>query len=423
LALLVSCAEPSLPAGSKPATVCPVPPERRPDVSQLTYEGLYHFAMENADSVRSGYQFLACMPPELFSLYTLIHDSQSLQPASKRRPRVLLFQTETNLLMAFTTEGLPDGSRELLASEVPPMDFEVVQQRDRPSYQRPHNRFDYYRLAYDEHGLTAVAPDHPNPVTCLGCHQSRERPRRGLTDDPRPNWERYSDWPGAYASNDDFSSLSFLALYEQGFADFAAERDALLRRGEGGTDVEQYRERLALLDLLTAEHNPWPLSLLDLGQYRILPLLRTNLRHNIRVTQYLGNLNFRRLARLMRSHPEWEQRKSALIALLFNCGQLYTLDPGQDRFREYVRSSFDYVADWSMGFRSPEEFRLPDRWHLNLLAAIAEEDPALGIPITPGIVADHYSTGASRYPAWTEQQIGAFCAGRSPQIGTGGQSD
>lgn len=147
----------------------------------------------------SGYEdFLARLrqrEPELFANYVLVHESGSLQAASLLRPRVIAFTR--GLFLAFA-EPLASAERrvEILA-------------------------FAADRWQFVTHELVFAAEVGPpeqeaNPRRCRVCHGA----------DPKPLWNSYDFWPGAYGSHigrlgtdaeqaayDDFSSQPATGIY------------------------------------------------------------------------------------------------------------------------------------------------------------------------------------------------------------------
>jgi hypothetical protein len=152
------------------------------ETGRLTYEDLV--ALIQAEHVTSLEQLLPKLPEDLRSNYVLMHDSRSLQGASYDAPRVILFGTDARLTCAVAGDsGLPGFDA-----------LECFQFRE------AERTFDFRQIRFPtkENGLTEVAFSASNQTTdgrtqCTSCHGR----------DPRPNWDGYSTWPGAYGSDDD----------------------------------------------------------------------------------------------------------------------------------------------------------------------------------------------------------------------------
>jgi hypothetical protein len=61
-------------------------------------------------------------------------------------------------------------------------------------WQEASKSFEFHEIEFPEGRNGAVKISSPNPHKCMGCH---------MGPDPRPNWESYFHWPGAYGGNDD----------------------------------------------------------------------------------------------------------------------------------------------------------------------------------------------------------------------------
>jgi hypothetical protein len=124
---------------------------------------------------------LALVPKEFYDNYVLIYRSRSLQDASPLFPRAIVFGRSSKFIMAYNGHKKQKGYNNL----------EIIQFRDKGF------RWEFREITFNEGKVPTFS--EPNPKKCLECHQSPKR-----TDvDPRPNWEPYNFWPGAYASVDD----------------------------------------------------------------------------------------------------------------------------------------------------------------------------------------------------------------------------
>lgn len=126
-------------------------------------------------------QVLAGLPQDFRDHYVLMYGSRSLQQSTFLAPRVIFHEGDGSFALA-----VGSGHAGLRGGNV----IEMVQFHD-----------DGYRWEFRELTFRAgrnPEVSEPNPKKCLACHQSPLR-----TDvDPRPNWEAYNFWPGAYAGFD-----------------------------------------------------------------------------------------------------------------------------------------------------------------------------------------------------------------------------
>ena len=129
-------------------------------------------------------EVLPLLPEEMRSHYTLMRKSRSLQEASDLGPRVIMFGRNAKLTCAFNGDSQQRGFDSL----------ECFQFREES------NSFDFRQIQFptEENKLLEVQYSEPNrtvdkTISCSGCHMA----------DPRPNWDSYSHWPGAYGEDDD----------------------------------------------------------------------------------------------------------------------------------------------------------------------------------------------------------------------------
>jgi hypothetical protein len=152
------------------------------DATRFTYEDLVSLIQQHG--LTSIEEVLPALPESFRSGYTLMRASGSLQDASDTNPRVIMFGPDARLTCAFNGDPSQTGFDAL----------ECFQFRE------SERRFDFRQIRFptSTNGLTSVAFSASGQTTdgtvqCSGCH----RP------DPRPNWEEYATWPGAYGAQDD----------------------------------------------------------------------------------------------------------------------------------------------------------------------------------------------------------------------------
>ncbi len=150
--------------------------------SELTYTDL--IKLIDSHHITSIEELLPQLPGDFRSGYTLMHHSRSLQDASFEQPRVILFGKDASLTCTF------NGGLDQQGSDT----VECFQ------FSRENRNFDFRQIQFPttQNNLTKVQFSESNlavnkTVSCTSCH--------GI--DPRPNWDGYSTWHGAYGENDD----------------------------------------------------------------------------------------------------------------------------------------------------------------------------------------------------------------------------
>jgi hypothetical protein len=259
----------------------------------------HRFAYEDLVALIDGNGFtrleevLSALPRDLRSNYTLMYTSGSLQEASDTNPRVILFGADARLTCAFNGDPSQVGFDSL----------ECFQFRE------SERSFDFRQIRFptSSNGLTRVAFSASDQTTdgtvrCSGCH----RP------DPRPNWDGYNTWAGAYGSKDDGLRAGNEASR---YARFVARRAA------------HPRYRTLIQD--TSATAPYTLD----GH-----AADVSFRPNLRFSDAAGRMNAFRAARILESHmPVW--RSLAFAVSTFNC----TISA--DQKDALTRSGFDVAKE------------------------------------------------------------------------------
>jgi hypothetical protein len=135
--------------------------------------------------------FLAALPQDYRSSYALMYDSNSLQRSTPLEPRVISYGTDASLILAFNS-----GDPTLGGSDT----VELIQ------FNQPETKFEFYEIS--KSSVTGKLVLSSETTKCQACH----------TGDPRPNWQPYDNWPGAYGSNDD--NLAAVPTEQTNYADF-----------------------------------------------------------------------------------------------------------------------------------------------------------------------------------------------------------
>lgn len=234
--------------------------------------------------------------PEYFENFVLIYRSQSLQESSFQAPRVLLFDPSGEFVVTFNGNPKHRGHNKL----------ELMQFRG-----------DTLKFEFREIDFTPSGPklSEANPKTCLQCHQSATR----VGVDPRPNWEPYNVWPGAYGS--DSGRL---------WARNSYEADKL--RGDDRIMVEEQPREYAELTQF------WNVTRPADRRYSLLETpkkARTEkgvnfdeiAHQSVSFTDILSNLSLRRMVRLAQTdNPTAYERVKYSLVHLYRCENLAMSD-------------------------------------------------------------------------------------------------
>lgn len=235
--------------------------------------------------------------PEYFENFVLVYRSQSLQESSFQAPRVLLFDPSGEMVVTFNGDPKHRGFQKL----------ELMQFRG-----------DTLKFEFREIDFTPTGPkaSEANPKTCLQCHQSATR--AGV--DPRPNWEPYNVWPGAYGS--DSGRLWPRSKYE---ADKLRGDDRIMAE-------EQPREQEEIRKFWFESRPADPrYALLEVPQKALKAKGEVDFdeiaHQSVSFTDILSNLSLRRMVRLAQTdNPEAYARVRHSLVHLYRCENLAMSD-------------------------------------------------------------------------------------------------
>ncbi len=131
-------------------------------------------ALIQTHDVRTVDELLAALPEAQRRNYALVFDSRSLQGASFENPRVILYGPDARFVVTFNGEAAQRGFR-----AIETLEFDAVTRE-----------FRLRELEFPERpgGAAAVRVSEADPERCLRCHG----------DPPRPVWDSFPLWPGAY---------------------------------------------------------------------------------------------------------------------------------------------------------------------------------------------------------------------------------
>ena len=213
------------------------------------------------------------LPANVRSNYVLMYRSRSLQRATFQAPRAIAFEADASFIAAF------NGGAQFKGGD----SIELIQ------FKPDERRYEFRELSFAPGRAPTLSP--PNPAKCLQCHQSAAR--RDV--DPRPNWEPYFFWPGAYGSEDgnlnsDIRKVSNLS--------------SKLLPSDAPLIAEQIREEDELKAFVAGPKSTNP-------RYRSLGEFKPA--NNLTFTQLLLWTNFRRVSRLAAQTPLFDIYKYNLL--------------------------------------------------------------------------------------------------------------
>jgi hypothetical protein len=242
--------------------------------------------------------FLATLPLDYRTLFTLVYNSGSLQQATSAKPRVISFGTDGSLVFAFNS-----GDATLRGSDT----VELIQ------FDLPTTRFRFYEISKSP--ATGKLQLQAQTDKCEGCHRA---------SDLRPNWQPYANWPGAYGSN-----AESLSSDEQiGYVSF----------------------------LKDSKTNPRYATLLGLPLVTPAQDAILNGDPNTGLSDKLSQWNYMRVARLVRASTDYDAYKYAILGAS-NCVSEFAQffpnsNPLPSNWASYGGSDDDWVNAFAYIFES-----------------------------------------------------------------------
>jgi len=246
-------------------------PKIHADVSEDFYFKDLKNIIEQND-LRRVESVLPLLPEDLRSRYVLMKKSGSLQGATPSSPRAILFNSDATFILTFNGEQSLRGYSSL----------ETVE------FNTTTKGFEFRRIDFPVD--TKPVFSATNPPLCLSCHGSSS---------PRPLWGSYlSTWPGAYLN--------------QAYADERTGYSALAADEGEASDLQSFiksaekHPRYKYLNGLQENYQATPGN-----YYPVSPLTA--------LSDFLGDLNFQRIAHLIIGSKDYGKYRFAIGAVIFEC--------------------------------------------------------------------------------------------------------
>jgi hypothetical protein len=250
-------------------------------------------------NVRSVDDLLALLPESFRSHYALMFSSRSLQEASFRDPRVVLYSSDAKFVVTFNGNPAQRGYGALETME----------------FDENSKKFQFREIDFPPRSSAAEAVkfSESNPEKCLKCHGQPSR----------PIWDSYPLWPGAYGERE---HLPLSKAEHDGLADFLRNQPTHPRYRHL-TDSKLFLERD---NLLSRSENRYD------GSSATDP--------NSELGSLLSKLNFQMIANEVASSPDFRAYGYALLASLEeDCGSIEDFLP--DGLKATFRRNYKQFAE------------------------------------------------------------------------------
>lgn len=289
----------------------------------LNYDAVKAFITDRR--IRSTQGLLDCLPKAFRAKYVMMFKSNSLQFASYKFPRIIMWDPKGAFVLAHSGDPSQFGYNNLEMME----------------FDRETARFKFHEVSFAENSGPRF---DDNPVSCRDCHKP----------DLRPNWEVYNIWRGAYFGHDFHTKAD--SPEGRGYEDFIAN-------GMGQGTYRHLVPHKVHFDGST--HSDFSERLREIGIY-------------------FAGWNRIRLLRIMKESPGFQEMRFATLGILLGCDPK-SLIPDQIS-RMFPRSPADFYsetrsfAQWENDRRrkSRHDHGLPDDGHSVIELAYHEDPRAQG---------------------------------------------
>jgi cytochrome c553 len=273
--------------------LCAAPPGQAAGFNFASLQSL--LSQQNIGSVE---ELIAALPAVQRNRYALVFESRSLQGATLENPRVILFGPDARFIVTFNGSSAQRG-------------FRVVETME---FDDESREFRLRELQFPEPaaGVDKVVVSELNPQRCARCHGAP----------PRPVWDTFPLWPGAYGER---YRAKLSARERAGLSAFFAHQATHPRYSQ----------------LLGAKRfaDPQTFRSSALSQYTGIPEEPPNAELAI----YLSRLQAQSIARQLVRQPAFDLYRYALLGLADNaCGRLADFYP--DALWRTQRSGFERFA-------------------------------------------------------------------------------
>jgi len=297
----------------------------RPDCNEVptTAEDL----MKVANEVTQGgmVDFLESLPSGSMQVYTLIKETKSKQHhgVGPLNPRIIRSNADGSITMSYVCDPSSQdyGKVEMMHFDqeeerfkFATLNFKSGQDETITTDQEAR----YSHLSNDPQSHLDKRRVNKNPKACLKCHSSNPE---ALDPDPRPLWEEYQIWDGAYGSQDDLVE-DFAGEAKKDYEDIIA----LKKKMKGNPCFD------ALPDYELTPPTPKDFGEFDYDRTWLFPYSSSikspsyDVRPNLRLTDTLPRFAARRLGRKFFEQPGFEDIKFEAVMGTFNCPQVKDYD-------------------------------------------------------------------------------------------------
>lgn len=249
----------------------------------VTADAIINFVKNN--DIKKIEDLLPYLPKNTRSNFTLMYGSRATQGSSYESPRVVMFGENGKLVLTFNGDPSQKKFNQL----------ELMQFNDRTK------NFELHEITFPENTKSSSSAHISNGESCVQCHQNP----------PRPIWEKYSHWPGAYGGNDD--DLDPNRIKKQGDMGGDNGGSADQREIDGLQSFLKNRKKNARYQYLEVDNSEY-------GPYTFESKSKSiEQRPNERILAYLMRLNAQKVVMEMKRNENYAKLSTILEISALNC--------------------------------------------------------------------------------------------------------
>jgi hypothetical protein len=242
--------------------------------------------------------------------------SQSLQSATPDAPRAIVFGKDGKFTLTFN--GNPGQAG-----------FNSIEMMQFLETTPTTGRFELQEIEFSENGTEPARISPLNPPKCSRCHGT----------DPKPLWEEYDRWPGAYGEEDDalidFDDTSRFPTTADGDNKLVARHRQHLREFRNFLASRSAHPRYRWLRFPQDTDSP-------VAPY--IPTIRSGsdpLRPNLRLTKLFSELNARRIVRKLTESGDqcFKVAGPVAVALFLDCDSIDATRPSVKSLQLLLRDA------------------------------------------------------------------------------------
>ncbi|MCR9205016.1 MAG: hypothetical protein NXH75_10590, partial [Halobacteriovoraceae bacterium] len=291
----------------------------RPNCNEIPVEPEEIIELANSFPKGGMVDFLNAIPEGSLQVFTMMKETKSKQhhEVSAQNPRIIRTNADGSFFMSFVCDPKSQdyGKIEIMTFDRSEDRFKMatIDFTNNPDSKIPtHDEMKFSHLSNNEDSYKNQHRVNRNPKACLKCHSSDPT---ATIPDPRPLWQEYNTWPGAYGANDDVIDH----LYDEEDLESLVE---LKKNNQNNPCYQSLPMPKELSEPIPEDFGEVSYESDWLYPYQERRSNNYERRPNFRITDTLSRHAARRMGRLFYDSPGYEKIKIESLMGTFNCPQI-----------------------------------------------------------------------------------------------------